>query len=151
VTDATEPGELTYRRVHQAPRELLFDCMTQPGHLTLFWGPAGTTTPEDRIIVDLRPGGVFQTVMVSDADGSEYTMRAVYDVVDRPAMLAWTEEGSGLSTTIRFTDLGDDRTEVITRMASVPAAYRSPEARAGFATSLDRCDAYVASLMAGRS
>lgn len=30
MTDTTEPGELIYRRVHQAPRELLFDCMAQP-------------------------------------------------------------------------------------------------------------------------
>jgi uncharacterized protein YndB with AHSA1/START domain len=143
-------GELTYRRVHQAPCELLFDCMTQPGHLAHFWGPAGTTTPEDMITADLRPGGVFQTVMVNDADGSEYTMRAVYDVVDRPSVLAWTEHGSGMSTTIRFTDLGDGRTEVITHQVRVPEAYRSPEAQAGFATSLDRFDEYVAGLMAGR-
>ena len=150
MTSEAERGELTYRRVHHAPREVLFDCMTQPAHLTRFWGPAGTTTPEDRIIVDLRPGGVFQTVMVNDTDGGEHTLRAVYDLVDRPAVLAWTEQGSGMSTTIRFTDLGDGRTEVITRQANVPAAYRSPEAPAGFATSLDRYDAYIASLMAGR-
>ena len=142
--------ELTYRRVHHAPRELLFDCMTQPAHLTRFWGPDGTTTPENRIIVDLRPGGVFQTVMVNDTDGSEYTMRAVYDVVDRPTLVGWTEPGSGMSVTISFADLGDGRTEVITRQVNVPAAFRSPEAQAGFATSLDRCDAYVASLMADR-
>jgi uncharacterized protein YndB with AHSA1/START domain len=104
MTSDAERGELTYRRVHQAPRELLFDCMTQPGHLTRFWGPVGTTTPEDRIIVDLRPGGVFQTVMVNDADGSEYTMRAVYHVVDRPAVLAWTEQGSGMSVTLNGQD-----------------------------------------------
>lgn len=122
--------------------------MRQLGHLTRFWGPAGTTTPEVRIIVDLRPGSVFQTVMVYDADGSEYTMRAAYDVVDRPAVLAWTEESSGVSTTIRFTDLGHGRTEVLTTMANVPAAYRSPDAQAGFATSLDRFDAYIAGLMA---
>ena len=88
--------------------------------------------------------------MVNDADGSEYTMRAVYDVVDRPAVLAWTEQGSGMTTTIRFTDLGDGRTEVITHQASVPDAYRSPEAQAGFATSLDRYGAYIGSFMAGR-
>lgn len=151
MTSDAERGELTYRRIHHAPRELLFDCMTQPRHLTHFWGPAGTTAPQDRIIADLRPGGVFQTVMVSDADGSEYTMRAVYDVVDRPAVLAWTEQGSGMSVIIRFTDLGDGRTEVITRQVNVPAAYRSPEAQAGFATSLDRAGAYVASLVAGGS
>ena len=143
-------NELTYRRVHHAPRELLFDCMTQPAHLTHFWGPAGTTTPEDRIVVDLRPGGAFQTVMVNDTDGSEYPMYAVYDVVDRPVLIAWTEPGSGMSVTIRFTDLGDGRTEVVTHQTNVPAPYLSPQAQAGFATSLDRCDAYVASLMNAR-
>ena len=51
-----------------------------------FWGPAGTTTPIEKITVDLRPGGVFETVMTSD-DGGEYTMRAVYLRVDRPARL----------------------------------------------------------------
>ena len=30
------------------------------------------------LIVDLRPGGLFETVMVNDADGSMYTMRAAY-------------------------------------------------------------------------
>lgn len=41
----TQSGELSYRRVHRASRELLFDCLTQPEHLTRFWGPDGTTTP----------------------------------------------------------------------------------------------------------
>ena len=141
-------GELTYRRIHNAPRELLFDCMTRPEHLTQFWGPTGTTTPVSKILVDLRPGGIFETVMVSDSDGSQYTMRATYDVVDRPATLGWTEDGSGMVTTIAFIDLGDCRTEVITQLANVPAAYRAPEAQAGFATSLDRCAAYVADLVA---
>lgn len=141
-------GELTYRRIHNAPRELLFDCMTRPEHLTQFWGPTGTTTPVSKILVDLRPGGIFETVMVSDSDGSQYTMRATYDVVDRPASLGWTEDGSGMVTTIAFIDLGEGRTEVITQLANVPAAYRAPEAQAGFATSLDRCAAYVADLVA---
>lgn len=150
TTENTE-GELTYRRIHNARRELLFDCMTRPEHLTHFWGPTGTTTPADRITVDLRPGGVFETVMRSDNDGSEYLMRATYHTVDRPATLGWTEEGSGMVTSISFIDLGDERTEVITRLVNVPAAYRAPEAQAGFATSLDRCAAYVAELVASRS
>ena len=139
-------GELTYRRVHDAPRELLFDCMTSPEHLTHFWGPAGTSTPLDGITVDLRPGGVFETVMVNEADGSTYTMHAVYVEVCRPDRLVWTEPGAGMTTTITFTELADGRTEVVTHQANVPAAYRSPQAQQGFRTSLDRCDAYVASL-----
>jgi len=145
-------GEMTYRRIHAAPRELLFDCMTQPEHLTHFWGPAGTTTPIGKITVDLWPGGVFETAMISDDGGGEYIMRAVYVEVDRPGRLVWTEpdvEG-GMTTTITFADLGDGRTEVITHQANVPAMFRSPEAQAGFKTSLDRFDAYIAALVGPR-
>jgi len=146
----TETGELTFRRVHRASPELLFDCMTMPEHLTHFWGPAGTTTPVDNIVVDLRPGGVFETTMVSDADGGTYTMRAVYVEVRRPDRLVWIEpdvEG-GMRTTISFVDLNDGRTEVVTHQTNVPAAYLSAEARTGFGTSLDRFDVYVAGLNA---
>lgn len=143
----TGPREFTYRRVHRASRELLFDCLTQPGHLTHFWGPAGTSTPVDGITVDLRPGGAFETTMVND-EGGTYTMRAVYVEVRRPERLAWTEpdlEG-GMTTTITLTDLGDGRTEVVTHLANTPAAFASPQGREGFLTSLHRFDAYVAAL-----
>jgi uncharacterized protein YndB with AHSA1/START domain len=143
-----ETGELTYTRVHDASPELLFDCMTSPEHLTRFWGPAGTTTPVDGITVDLRPGGAFETTMVSDADGGSYTMRATYVEVRRPELLVWVEgdvEG-GMRTTITFTPLGDGRTEVVTHQTNVPAAYRSAQAQAGFTTSLDRFDSYIAKI-----
>jgi uncharacterized protein YndB with AHSA1/START domain len=143
--------ELIYRRVHNAPRELVFDCMTMPEHLTQFWGPAGTTTPIDGVTVELRPGGRFETMMVNDTDGSSYTMRAVYLEVNRPDRLVWTEadvEG-GMTTTITFAALDGDRTEVTTHQTNVPAPLRAPEAQAGFQTSLDRFDAYLAAL-AGR-
>jgi uncharacterized protein YndB with AHSA1/START domain len=142
----TETGEFTYRRIHRAPRELLFDCMTQPAHLTHFWGPAGTTTPIDGITVDLRPGGVFETVMVNDADGSHYPMRAEYVEIRRPEKLVWVEAGAegDITTTITFTALSDGTTEVVTHQTNVPAAYATPEARSGFETSLTRFEQYVA-------
>ncbi|PJJ48258.1 uncharacterized protein YndB with AHSA1/START domain [Mumia flava] len=142
-------GELTYTRVHDAPPELVFDCMTQPEHLTHFWGPTGTSTPVEEITVDLRPGGSFETVMVSDADGSTYTMRAVYLTIDRPRRLAWYEgdvEG-GMRTEVTFSRLPDGRTEVVTRQSNVPEPFLAPEARAGFETSLARFDAYLATLV----
>jgi uncharacterized protein YndB with AHSA1/START domain len=145
---ATQDDELIYRRAHRASPELLFDCMTDPEHLCHFWGPTGTTTPSDRITVDLRPGGVFETTMVNDSDGNEYTMRAVYEEVDRPGLLVWIEPRSGMSTTITFTDLGNGHTEVVTHQRNVPEPYRSPEAQAGFVTSLDRYGVYIESLVA---
>jgi uncharacterized protein YndB with AHSA1/START domain len=146
----TGTGELTLRRVHRASPEVLFDCMTTPEHLTHFWGPAGTTTPIANIIIDLRPGGVFETTIVNDADGSTHTMRAVYVEVLRPDRLVWIEpevEG-GMRTTITFIDLHDGRTEVLTHQTNVPAAYITAEARAGFNTSLARLDVYLATLTA---
>jgi uncharacterized protein YndB with AHSA1/START domain len=147
----TQPGEFTYRRVHRASPELLFDCLTQPEHLSRFWGPDGTTTPVDGITVELRPGGVFETVMLNDADGTSYTMRAVYQDVRRPERLVWTEadvEG-GMTTTITLTDLGDGRTEVVTHQTNVPPAMADPDARRGFETSLRRFAAYAEHLAAG--
>jgi uncharacterized protein YndB with AHSA1/START domain len=146
-----QPGEFTYRRIHRASPELLFDCMTQPEHLTRFWGPDGTTSPLDGITVDLRPGGAFETVMTNDADGSSYTMRARFLDVVRPERLVWTEpdvEG-GMTTTITFTDIGDGRTEVVTHQTNVPPVMTGPEARRGFETSLRRYAEYVGQLATG--
>jgi uncharacterized protein YndB with AHSA1/START domain len=144
----TQPGEFTYRRTHYASPELLFDCMTQPEHLTRFWGPDGTRTSVAGITVDLRSGGAFETVMENVADGSSHTMRAVYLEVRRPERLVWTEPNveGGMTTTITFTDLGDGRTEVTTHQTNVPSAFAHPEARTGFETSLRRFDDYIASL-----
>jgi uncharacterized protein YndB with AHSA1/START domain len=137
-------GELTFTRVHRGSPELLFACMTEPAHLTRFWGPTGTTTPIENIVVDLRPGGVFETTMVNDADGSTYTMRAIYAEVSPPERLVWVD--GDMRTTVTFVDLHDGRTEVVTHQSNVPAPYLSAEAQAGFVTSLDRCAAYVATL-----
>jgi len=135
-------AELTFTRVFDAPRDLVFRCMLEPEHLTHFWGPAGTSTPLDGITVDPRPGGVFETVMVSD-DGGSYTMYAVYAEIVPPERIVWTEPGTGVTTTSTFTDLGGARTEVRIHQANVPDYARSPEAQAGFLTSLDRFAAYL--------
>lgn len=135
-------AELTFTRVFDAPRDLVFHCMLEPEHLTHFWGPAGTSTPLDGITVDPRPGGVFETIMVSD-DGGSYTMHAVYAEIVPPERIVWTEPGTGVTTTSTFTDLGGARTEVRIHQANVPDYARSPEAQAGFLTSLDRFAAYL--------
>jgi uncharacterized protein YndB with AHSA1/START domain len=147
MPDQPQEDELVFSRIFEAPRELVFRCMTEPDHLTHFWGPAGVSTPRENITVDLRPGGVFETVMVNDADGSQYAMRAVYIEVTAPERLVWTDPGTGMTTTSTFTDLGGARTEVRIRQVNVPAPFRSPEARAGFVTSLDRCAAYLGELV----
>jgi uncharacterized protein YndB with AHSA1/START domain len=133
-------------RVFDAPRQLVFSCMVEPEHLTHFWGPTGVSAPLDRITVDARAGGVFATVMVHGADGSTYPTSARYLEVSSPERLAWVEDHSGMTVTITFTDLGDDRTQVDIEQANVPAQMMDPAARAGFLTSLDRFAAHLARL-----
>jgi uncharacterized protein YndB with AHSA1/START domain len=139
-------GELTYVRIYDAPRELVFECMTTPAHLTHFWGPTGVSTPLENIVVELRPGGRFETIMVDDATGAEYPMRAVYAEITAPEKLVWTEpdvEG-GMTTSIVFNDLGDGRTETVTHQTNVPEMFRSAESQAGMQTSFDRFADYLA-------
>lgn len=141
-------GELTITRTYNAPRELVFECMITPEHLTHFWGPVGVSTPLETIKIDPKPGGVFETVMVNDSDGAEYPNSGVYVEVDKPSKLSWTEpdvEG-GMLTSLTFVDLGDGRTEVTIHQTNVPEMYLSAEAQAGMQSSLDRFAAYVSSL-----
>jgi uncharacterized protein YndB with AHSA1/START domain len=141
-----EDGELHFSRTFDAPRHLVFACMTEADHLTHFWGPTGVSAPRARMTVDARPGGVFETVMVSEVDGSEYPTSAVFDEVRPPALLVWTETHTGMRVRAQFIALGPDRTEVRIHQTFVPEAFLAPEVRAGFQSSLDRFAAYLARL-----
>ena len=136
-------GEVAIVRVFDAPRELVFACMTDPKHLTHFWGPTGVSTPIENITLDLRVGGVFETVMVNDATGEEYPSKGVFTIIDPPSVLAW-EEPSGMANHSTFVDLGDGRTEVTIHQTNVPTMFLTDEAQAGMKSSLDRFAAYLA-------
>nr|WP_269205359.1 SRPBCC domain-containing protein [Motilibacter aurantiacus] len=133
---------MVYQRVLAAPRELVWRCLTEPAELAQFWGPRGMTTPVDGIVVELRPGGRFETLMVGE-HGS-HRMVARFTEVLAPARLCWVEPASGLETLSTLEDLGDDTTELVIRQRHVPEAVRSAEARAGFATSLDKLEQHLA-------
>jgi uncharacterized protein YndB with AHSA1/START domain len=149
TTDDNELGEVIITRIYEAPRELVFACMTTPEHLTHFWGPPGMSTPVDGIVIELYPGGRFESVMVNDATGERYPGTGFYVEVDPPTTLMWSETGlaEGMTSTVTFVDLGNDRTEVTIHQRNVPAMYRSPEALGGFNASLDRFVAYLATIV----
>jgi hypothetical protein len=51
-----------------------------------------------------------------------------------------------MHTTGTLTDLGNGSTEVVIHQRHVPEPMRSPEARAGFLTSLDKLEEHLARL-----
>jgi len=139
--------EVVHRRVFSAPRELVWRCLTEPAELAHFWGPRGTSTPREGIVVELHAGGRFETLMVGDS--GSHRMVATFTEVVPPGLLAWVEPASGMHTTSTLTDLGDGRTEVVVHQRHVPEPMRSPEARAGFLTSLDELEDHLARLIRG--
>jgi uncharacterized protein YndB with AHSA1/START domain len=139
--------ELVYRRVLRAPRELVWRCLTEPTELAQFWGPRGMTTPIDGIVVELRPGGRFETRMLGER--GNHQMLATFTEVVPPERLAWVEAASGMHTTSTLNDRGDGSTEVVIHQRNVPEPMRAPEARAGFLTSLDKLEAHLTHLMQG--
>lgn len=136
--------ELVYRRVFRAPRELVWRCLTEPGELAQFWGPRGMTTPLEDIVVELHPGGRFETLMVGES--GSHPMIATFSEVVPPQRLSWVEPVSGLQTTNTLTDLGDGSTELVIHQRHVPEPLRSSQARAGFLTSLDKLEDHLARL-----
>jgi uncharacterized protein YndB with AHSA1/START domain len=146
--ERTELGELTITRIFEARPEVVFECLTTPAHLTHFWGPVGMSTPLERITVEPKPGGRFETVMVNDATGDEYPVNGVFVEFDPPRMFSFTEAGveGGMTTKIVFNDLGDGRTETVTHQTNVPPMMMSAESQAGLETSFVKLDAYLASL-----
>lgn len=61
--------DLVLQRVVDVPRELVWKAWTTPEHLVHWFAPKPWTTAECKI--DLRPGGIFRTVMRSP-EGEEY-------------------------------------------------------------------------------
>ena len=121
--------ELTLERTFDAPRELVWQCYTDPEHLTKWWGPAGMHTPLDKITVELHPGGAYHLTMV-DADGNEYPSEMTIREVRAPEFLAfgWDAQRGlgGGEVTVELFDEGDR-----TRLVTVFSGDSTPEIMAG--------------------
>jgi uncharacterized protein YndB with AHSA1/START domain len=138
-----ESGEVTITRVYDAPRELVFRAMIEPEQFVQFWGPTGTHVPIETVVIEPWTGGRFESTMVADDGSAEFPMKGVFVDFAEPERLAFREPGSGVVSASTFTELDGGRTEVVIRQTNVPEMYRSPQALAGFETSLDRFDAFL--------
>jgi uncharacterized protein YndB with AHSA1/START domain len=148
ATPDTDLGEVTFTRVLDAPRAIVFRAFIEPEQLTRFWGPAGMSTPLETIVIEPRPGGRFETVMVNDADGTEYPTRGVFIEIVEPERLVFGDPDGPERQTLTFTELGG-KTELTIHQEGLPAAYRTPESLEGFNSYLDKLAAYIAEIHGG--
>ena len=92
TTNGNKAGEgrldLTLTRLIDVPRALVWKAWTTPEHLKQWFTPKPYETVDCEI--DLRPGGVFRTVMRSP-DGNEFPMVGIYLEVVEQRRLVFTD------------------------------------------------------------
>jgi uncharacterized protein YndB with AHSA1/START domain len=84
--------EVLLTRVFDAPRELVFEALTNPEHLRHWFGRRGWTLAECE--VDLKVGGAWRYVL-RGPNGRSLGMRGVYKQIHRPERLVSTEAFDG--------------------------------------------------------
>lgn len=80
--------DLTITRIVDAPRALIWSAWTDPKHLVKWWAPAPWKTVDCEI--DLRPGGVFRTVIRSPEGQDFPNAGCILEVVENER-LVWTD------------------------------------------------------------
>jgi len=80
-----------------APRERVFQAITDPRQIVQWWGQAGMYRTTD-FHVDLRPGGRWHSAGAG-ADGKPFEVEGEYHEVDPPRLLVYTWRCSWMSGT----------------------------------------------------
>ena len=138
MSGAVTVREIAITRVYDAPREHVWRAWTEPGRLAAWWGKRGWSTPVESVTLDVRPGGTFRLNSISDADGSEMPLDAVYREVVEPERLTFVRRGRPETSVVTFADLGDGRTEMHfrTTLTTTTAIHRA--ALGGLGSAFDR-------------
>jgi uncharacterized protein YndB with AHSA1/START domain len=98
-------SEFTVTRTLKAPRERVWQVLTQPGCFE-GWLPAKPGTA----VLDVRAGGSWQATVVSSG-GEEIALTGRYDEVSEPGRLVMTVPGD-VVTAITLTSAPDDSTQI---------------------------------------
>lgn len=75
-----------FKRVFDAPRELVFKAWIEPQRLAQWWGPEGFTNPVCE--VDAKPGGAI-LIHMRGPDGAVYPMTGVFREINAPERLVF--------------------------------------------------------------
>jgi uncharacterized protein YndB with AHSA1/START domain len=120
--------EIFIAREFDAPRELVWEAMTNPKHVVNWWGPRGFSTTIEEM--DFRVGGVWKHVM-RGPDGVNYPNKSVFKEIMKPERIVYQHGGKrengpgvGFESTWTFEALAADKTRVAIRMIFPSATER---------------------------
>ena len=139
--------EVEITRVFDAPRRLVWEAISQPEHLTRWWGPRRSTMVSCDL--DFRSGGSFRFVL-RGPDGNEHAFWGEIREVVPPERVVRTFEmgwsGAGLTEAWTLAER-DGRTtlRVVSAVASPEALQRMLQSgfAAGAARNYDRLEEYL--------
>jgi uncharacterized protein YndB with AHSA1/START domain len=110
TVDLSSDREIRMVREYDAPRTLVWQALTDPAHVDVWWGPDGFTNTTKSI--DVRPGGSWVFVM-HGPDGTDYENVISYREIVEPERLVFrhgvTEienANNDFSTVITLDDIG---------------------------------------------
>ena len=86
----TSDREIIISRLIDAPRELVWEAMTNPEHVVHWWGPNGFTNTLEKM--DFRVGGEWNHIM-HGPDGTNYPNKSVYTVIVKPERIELSNGG----------------------------------------------------------
>src|SRR5262245_56674929 len=79
--------DLTIERTIDAPRAPIWKAWTEPQHVNEWWAPGHLTTTD--CTIDLRPGGIFRTVMRSP-EGKDFPYVGCFLELVENEKIVWT-------------------------------------------------------------
>lgn len=146
--------ELSFKRVFNAPRELVFKVWTEPEHVVVWWGPTGFTNTIHNM--EVKPGGEWNFIM-HGPDGTDYPNRIIYRKVVKPELLEFwhgsdnENDPGSFDVTVNFAEVAGNKTEITMRMV-----FKSKELRdmivekagaiEGNKQTMDKLEAYLANM-----
>lgn len=80
--------EISFTRIFEHPRHILFDAWTKPEHLRHWWGCEGSSLTSCEI--DLRVGGAWSLVLHM-LDGSNHPFKGAYREIVTNSRLVYSE------------------------------------------------------------
>lgn len=82
--------EIVISRIVDAPRELVWEAMTNPQHVIHWWGPRGFSDTIEKM--DVRPGGAWKHIM-HGPDGTDYPNKSIFKEVVKPERIVFSHGG----------------------------------------------------------
>jgi|SRR6516225_4575945 uncharacterized protein YndB with AHSA1/START domain len=105
--------EIISVRDYDAPRELVFQAWSDPGHLQHWWGPQGFRSTFHEF--DFRAGGHWRFVL-HGPDGTNYDNHIIFVEIDPPARIVLDHiSAPKLRATATFEALGPRKTRLTFR------------------------------------